>query len=36
MKLKDRFNNWKFDTIWVIDTTKTINNGYPYLRWQYQ
>jgi hypothetical protein len=24
--------SWDFDTIWNIDNTSTINNGYPYLR----
>ena len=24
--------SWDFDTIWNIDTTSTINSGYPYLR----
>ena len=24
--------SWDFDTIWNIDTSGTINDGYPYLR----
>ena len=32
MKTKATFTNWDFDTIWDIDTSGTINDGYPYLR----
>ena len=24
--------NWEFDTVWAIDKTGVINNGYPYLQ----
>lgn len=34
MKMKQTYSaNWDFDTIWGID--KAINNGYPYLLWEY-
>jgi len=26
------FINWNFTTIWALDSTGTVNNGYPYLR----
>ena len=32
MKISDNFTNWDFSNIWEIDSTGTINNGYPYLR----
>jgi len=32
MKTEATFTNWDFDTIWDIDTSGTINDGYPYLR----
>lgn len=32
MKTKATFTNWDFETIWDIDTSGTINDGYPYLR----
>ena len=32
MKTEATFTNWDFDTIWDIDTSGTINGGYPYLR----
>jgi len=35
MKLQSTYqpgtNDWSFTTVWSIDTTGTINNGYPYL-----
>ena len=33
MKLTYSNNGWDFDTIWGIN--KNINNGYPYLLWEY-
>jgi len=33
MKLKDLYTDWDFDTVWAIDSE--INDGYPYLRWEY-
>lgn len=34
MKMKQTYvNDWDFDTVWGID--KNINNGYPYLLWEY-
>lgn len=33
MKTQETYTGWDFDTIWGIDGTNTINNGYPYLRW---
>ena len=32
MKTKATFTNWDFNSIWNIDTSGTINDGYPYLR----
>ena len=34
MKMKATYKNWDFDTVWGIDTN--INNGYPYLIWEYE
>ncbi len=34
MKMKLCYTDWDFDTIWAIDPE--INNGYPYLQWQYE
>ncbi len=33
MKLQAIYKDWDFDTVWAID--ENINDGYPYLRWQY-
>lgn len=33
MKLQEVCKDWDFDTVWAID--ENINDGYPYLRWQY-
>lgn len=34
MKMKQTFStDWDFDTVWGID--KNINDGYPYLLWEY-
>ena len=34
MKMKQTYvKDWDFDTVWGID--KNINNGYPYLLWEY-
>jgi hypothetical protein len=32
MKTQDTFVDWDFTNIWAIE--KTLNNGYPLLRWQ--
>ena len=32
LKQLNTFTNWKFDTVWAIDKTGVINNGYPYLQ----
>ncbi len=32
LKQQSTFVNWDFDTVWAIDPT--VNDGYPYLRWQ--
>jgi hypothetical protein len=32
MKQQSTFEDWDFDTIWGIDPS--INDGYPYLKWQ--
>ncbi len=32
LKQRSTFVNWDFDTVWAIDPT--LNDGYPYLRWQ--
>lgn len=32
MKTQSTFTNWNFSTVWAIDGTSAINNGYPYLR----
>lgn len=34
LKLNNTFNDWDFDTVWGIDSE--INDGYPYLQWQYE
>lgn len=34
MKMKLCYTDWDFDTIWAIDSE--INDGYPYLQWQYE
>ncbi len=31
MKLQSTFTDWDFATIWAIDETGTINDGYPHL-----
>lgn len=28
------YQGWDFENIWAHDVNHTINNGYPYLRWQ--
>jgi len=35
MKMKQTYTSgsWDFDTVWAIDAE--INNGYPYLQWEY-
>ena len=33
MKMKQTYSDWDFDTVWAID--KSINDGYPYLQWEY-
>lgn len=33
MKMKELYVNWDFNTVWAMDSE--INDGYPYLRWQY-
>ncbi len=34
MKMKQTYSsNWDFDTVWGID--ENINEGYPYLQWEY-
>ena len=32
MKTQTTFTNWDFENIWAIDTSLTINDGYPYLQ----
>ncbi|HEU4966493.1 MAG TPA: hypothetical protein VFT53_03350 [Candidatus Saccharimonadales bacterium] len=34
MKTQSTYSGWDFTTIWAIDGSGTINNGYPYLQWQ--
>lgn len=34
MKTESTFLTWDFATIWGIDLTAVINDGYPYLQWQ--
>lgn len=34
MKTQATYSGWDFSTVWAIDGTGTINNGYPYLQWQ--
>lgn len=34
MKTQSTFVTWDFSTIWAIDLTAAINNGYPYFIWQ--
>ncbi len=31
---EDTFSAWDFDDVWAHDIDGTINNGYPYLKWQ--
>jgi len=31
MKDRSNFTDWNFSTLWNIDRTETINDGYPYL-----
>ena len=31
MKIADSFTGWNFNTLWNIDDTETLNDGYPYL-----
>ena len=33
MKTQATYSGWDFSTIWAIDGSGTINNGYPYLQW---
>ena len=33
MKMAQTYSNWDFDTVWGID--ENINDGYPYLLWEY-
>jgi The GLUG motif. len=33
MKSSANYSGWDFTTIWGIDTSTPINNGYPYLRY---
>lgn len=33
MKLQAIYTDWDFDTVWGM--SEEINDGYPYLRWQY-
>lgn len=32
-KDQDTYAGWNFSTIWAVDTTGQINDGYPYLQW---
>ncbi len=34
MKTQSTYSGWDFSTIWAIDGSGVINNGYPYLQWQ--
>lgn len=34
MKTQSTYSGWDFSTIWAIDGSSVINNGYPYLQWQ--
>ena len=31
LQLSDTYDNWQFDSVWKIDSSKAINNGFPYL-----
>ena len=33
MKTQSTYSGWDFSTIWNIDGSATINNGYPYQQW---
>lgn len=34
MKNQLIYDGWDFDTVWGIDESEAINNGYPYLLWE--
>ena len=34
MKTQSTYSGWDFSTIWAIDGSSVINDGYPYLQWQ--
>ncbi len=34
MKQHSNYSGWDFTNVWGID--ENLNNGYPYLRWQYE
>ncbi len=34
MQTQSTFEGWNFEDIWVIDSNKVLNSGYPYFGWQ--